>query len=684
MSIQLESLRTCAEKHASNDAHTLAAISMLFSLTDPAEEIAKLLVRGVKATIQPEVPQTVAPDNKIHCHYLLPKLNRNCKNRARKGSLVCSRHASKESEIIVAAPAPIVAAAPPSTAPIEPQLTVAPISVEQITTTAPATPIKVSIFTAEEEAKLAKMPEPFFTDNGITILDKFKRKEAAKPGCAYILKSGTRRGEQCGRRLVPNFRYCSIHRKCAPAESSSADITLPRCKWRRGAFWDKLVKQPKIPRLESASITLHEDDIPGDDDSVIDEAIAVPKFVPRECIYYDESNAYSSATRLELCGQPVSGPRGSYMCAEHKKHAKKFSPNLSLWNSVDSYATVMRQFPDINIIGGKYWFPRLNLFAHMSECGPVVVGKAWCAGVYCESLDGCGVSRDRNYRVDADLGRDDEESDLWGGFTFTDEEKEKKHLARFNAENDVCLGTETSATLIRRCHNNGLLYKVLPQNVVHQQYDLPKNIEAEDGFGMTSFEQMIEERPTLYIKYWRIWNGQIERARAFLNHQGKSLVDLNSELGIEKAIDWDKYEQDIGMRIGMFNVVVPPPTLDQVTAKNFNPFRYCKEWVEEHGTPSERERPHFPPMYLLYPFPESEMEDLWIQQHDAHEEEKLRLNKRLLHHYHQTGHSETAEAWMQWLKFGKHGGIFGLFPPGSRSDVPIQWRTRMPGGRSHT
>jgi len=726
MSIQLSSLQTAIKYCIPTDADLHLKIDAMFALSNAESIIAQMCALGLRAgallasistngQTAPTVTEPITIVNKTCCQYILPKLNRNCKLRAREGSLVCWRHRDKESEIaaITAAaveepetpiekptavvkkrPAPIEARAPlieEEKLEMEPEKVLekqpAPIA-------ARASPVEEEKLEIESEKPMPvvkKQPAPIaaraspveeekleYTQNRIIILEKFPRvKESTATGCIYSLKSNNRRGENCAKRVAPNSRYCNFHKRYAPAdEVSNEEIRLPRVKWTPGEFWNDLVEKRAISALPTKTIVFQEDDNPGDNDSIIDDAIAVPKFVTRECIFYDEASPFCSSTRLALCGAPVSA-RGSCVCNEHKKHAKKFTPNPSLWNSIDSYAMALQPFPDTNMISGNLWFPRLNLFAHATIGGPIVVGKAWCAGVYCETLEGCGVAKNMDYSLDAAAGRDEEESDLYGGYRFMDGDKEQRHLAKYCKDNDVCDGAEDSAVWIRRCHNNGLLYKVLPQSMVHKQYDLPNDLDQIEGYGMTSFEQMIKERPTLYIKYWNVWNRQIQRARDFMKYRGRSLIDLNAELGIEKAIDWDKYENELGWLAGMFNIIVPAPALEQVTAPNFNPFRYCKEWVAANCAQEDRTRPHFPPMYLLYPFPDDRMESEWLGQNKPRPERRIKANRKLIQHYHKSGRSETPEAWLQWLKFGAYDSVFDLFQPGARTDIPAEWVNRL-------
>jgi hypothetical protein len=152
---------------------------------------------------------------------------------------------------------------------------------------------------------------------------------------------------------------------------------------------------------------------------------------------------------------------------------------------------------------------------------------------------------------------------------------------------------------IKRCENNGLLYKVLPQEVVHYNYHIP-DPETIKGQGFTSYDQMRWQRPKLYIKYWNIWNGHIQRRKQFIQtHQkekdpNKWMRDHTSPLP-----DWDQLKKEHYNR-GWENVIIPPPTLEQLADTQFDPWEYCDQSVEAQ----DKHKPHFPPMYIDYPNPE--------------------------------------------------------------------------------
>ena len=154
---------------------------------------------------------------------------------------------------------------------------------------------------------------------------------------------------------------------------------------------------------------------------------------------------------------------------------------------------------------------------------------------------------------------------------------------------------------IKRCHNSGLLYKVLPQEILHKNYDIP-NIENIDGFGFTSFDQMRFDRPTLYIKYWNIWNKHIQARKEFIKkHDGYKKPNEWMKEHTCELPDWNELKEKYNFR-GYKNVIVPPPSLDDLKNVEFDPWEYCENWVKTNQ-PNLIQEPHFPPMFLDYPNP---------------------------------------------------------------------------------
>lgn len=156
---------------------------------------------------------------------------------------------------------------------------------------------------------------------------------------------------------------------------------------------------------------------------------------------------------------------------------------------------------------------------------------------------------------------------------------------------------------IRRCQNAGLLYKRLPLNTCHYKFSLPENVDLLEGDGFTSFEQMIRDRPTLYIKYWKVWNNHIAECKDWFKRNKKISTDIAEwfyETRCNKLPNWSALEKEWSTK-GLNNVVIPAPTLEQVKENTFDPFVYCEKWVASNKI--DKNLPHFPPMYVFYPLP---------------------------------------------------------------------------------
>jgi hypothetical protein len=396
-----------------------------------------------------------------------------------------------------------------------------------------------------------------------------------------------------------------VLKQSAPEEEKVLEQTAPE---------EEKVLEQSAPEEQVLSLTVgyQEYDLENDDDNIIDEQNALPKFRPKHCKYI-ENNI--------MCCEPVH--KHYHMCKDHVKFARKFKFNSGTCRYQDSFWFVKRPYLEgARLIAPNYhWFPHLQFYAHITENGPIVVGKAWSV-FYAETLETVCLDKEP-----------------------------------YKNDNDP-LEKETGNDLIRRCHNNGLLYKVLPQEVVHKQLTLPKNIDSIEGRGFTSFEQMIRERPSLYIKYWNVWLGHIRRAKQFLTLEGKSDESLMKQFNIFEPIDWKYYKDRLGPRIGIHHVEVPAPTLEDLKAPHFDAFKYCTEWVRKNS-PEHESKPHFPPMYLLYPFPTKECRQEFYEKYRTKVE--LIDRKQLYAHYNFRGKlRENPLTWLRWLKYGDHNGEFRL------------------------
>ena len=184
----------------------------------------------------------------------------------------------------------------------------------------------------------------------------------------------------------------------------------------------------------------------------------------------------------------LKGPRANNWCLEktmekrhfchtHKKHS---GPRVEGPCS-DTYRDIHLPYFRIHGYLGHYWYPRLNLGAIPTDEGMVVIGK---------------ILGNRWYK---ELDSDD----------------------------------------IRRCQNVGLLYRVVPQSLLHDTYNIPKiDLDAIDAEGYTSYEVMKRERPSLYDKYLRIWNNHIQDRRNFKEYwQKKEWIRKDCQ-----PPDWDEFD----------------------------------------------------------------------------------------------------------------------------------------------
>ena len=153
---------------------------------------------------------------------------------------------------------------------------------------------------------------------------------------------------------------------------------------------------------------------------------------------------------------------------------------------------------------------------------------------------------------------------------------------------------------IKRCENVGLLYKVLPQEILHYTYHIG-NIEKIEGVGFTSYEQIRASRPTLYLKYWKIWNEHIVKRREFITN-GEKITDKHKWYKEWRCQlpNWEEVKKEYMFK-GWYNVIVPPPTLEQIKDNNFDVFDYCEEWCRDNYVAKCQYEVGFPPMYIDHP-----------------------------------------------------------------------------------
>ena len=466
--------------------------------------------------------------------------------------------------------------------------------------------------------------------------------------CPAVKNKGKKNESVCGADLKGKDLTCGHHKKY--------ELTRQLVEARAAFTHTGLVElyEKKFKTYSGQTRGLMEEDIKGDLDEVIDEENAAPRFRPSTCLAVLNSGSF--------CGNPVTvdkkGRRVTF-CEPHRGSLKLVPHNSGVSNTKDPYCEVMRPYlePMEGVcVPNFHSFSRLKLFAHATKKGPVVIGKSWCDGFFAETLKTCKVSRNLNY------SKDEEGERIGAG--ENDEQREKMQRAHnglyLNSHDPI--EPEGEGDLIRRCHNNGLLYKILPQSIVHKQWTISPDLDPLPGRGFTSFEQMIVERPALYIKYWNVWLGHIRRAKDFTRYMSCSVETLRRILNSDEPVDWQKYCTEVGPKIGLYHVEVPAPTLPEVEKPDFNPFKYCRDWVLQNA-PDKIDEPWFPPMYLLYPFPLEYCEDSAYVSIRPYIEDIKKEKRNLYLHYNMNGKIRgTTSSWMQWLKYGDHeGDIYTLY-----------------------
>ena len=313
------------------------------------------------------------------------------------------------------------------------------------------------------------------------------------------------------------------------------------------------------------------------------------------------------------------------------KHNTQLARNNLEVDDPGSY--YLRPFP-VKTRGGYFHFKRLGLFAHLTRRGFIVVGKLW-HDIYAETLTGCDVQRDADYGSHINPRK----------LTF-----DNNRMA--------------TQDLIGLCQSNGLLYKVVPQEYLQYPYDIT-NLEELPGEGFTSFEQLSREAPDLYVHYWKVWNQHISRVKKWLMKRGQTPLAIYRETGVRAWINWEEVNATASL-YGANHVIIPPPPLHQVRAPGFDPFAYCRQWVQQH-CPQQLSAPHFPPMYLIYPPAPSEA---WKTTFAVDLKDIVKVNRSLVESYHYF--MDNPLAMMQWIKFG-NPNLFTL----SRSDVPPRLHERL-------
>ena len=261
-----------------------------------------------------------------------------------------------------------------------------------------------------------------------------------------------------------------------------------------------------------------------------------------EVYSYDRECQYWIKNQNYFCCEPVA--KGSkQFCKEHLRYTGKIEFKDMLFHTQPLYE-IMPSYCRILGFSGQYYYPRLLLAAKPTSEGIVVIGRLLA----------------RQWIV-----------------PLTERE-------------------------IKRCHNNGLLYKILSHEIIHYHYHIP-DIERIEGTGFISYDQIRFERPKLYIKYWNIWNNQIKARKEYITKWSKCKGNTHkwTKEHFNPLPDWEKVKKEFKIR-GLDNLIIPTPTIEQVSDKEWNPWVYCADWVRKNQ-PKDIEKPHFPPYYLDYPDP---------------------------------------------------------------------------------
>ncbi len=492
--------------------------------------------------------------------------------------------------------------------------------------------------------------------NKCVLKEQYPKVPILPDACAIRIKTG----KLCGKPSKTNNYRCGLHKDRDVDASYLPATYIPKHVWIKGEFWSKLVDSYDWNALASEIKTpsLYESETLGDNDDVIDEKAALPQARPHRCRY--GNTEHCTPWEIISCHEKVEF--GHYYCKKHKVSEKSFihgclDPDDNLW-------WPGRMIPDRSC--HMWHFRRLHIFAWLTSRGFIAVGKLWY-GTFAEQLTLCNLSRYKSYNLLP--SNSSVKVDEYGGHDFIDAEEKDKFSRRYKYDNNMH-ENEDETTYIKRCHNNGLLYKIVPQKYLLYQYDL-SDLDTLPGKGFVSFEQMIRDRPKLYIKYWNVWNGQIQRAQQFIICKGHSIVELHKKFGLLSPPFWKRFHEDAFM-FGLFNVIIPAPSLEQVKNIEFNPFKYCENWVATN-CPHNFESPYFPPMYIIYPFPDKEYEKMQKRRFESSIKKIALFNRKLVQHYHDTIKTETPYTWLQWLKYGNGDNLLSS----SSLEVPLRLRDRI-------
>jgi len=415
--------------------------------------------------------------------------------------------------------------------------------------------------------------------------------------CPHVFRTGQLRDQACKRRVREGEEFCARHRKRSkpnpsepsePSSDTSETVSVTSSTSRSLPVVPDLLTEPE---LEPEPITEHESGVEpvsvvpeSDSETEVDELVAPEnqtQFRPAYSAAYQHRIADPTVPRIQGLSEEGSDDDSvldtsdlteiyaanrswgcqywikdyhffclettvinDQFCAKHKRYAGKVPYKLGPHNY--PMLEIDPVFHKIHNLTGQFWYPRLLLTAKPTSEGIIVIGRL--------------------------LGQ------RW-----------IQALTRRE---------------IKRCHNNGLLYKVLPQEVVHYNYHIP-DLDSLPGEGYTSFDQLRFDRPRLYVKYWKIWNRHIsDRKQFFQKYKSQRNANDWRKEHTCPLPDWTLFEQEYAIR-GLRNVIVPPPTVEQSRDPAFDPWAYCEAFYEASAQVGQDgpEPVIFPPYYLDYPDP---------------------------------------------------------------------------------
>lgn len=294
----------------------------------------------------------------------------------------------------------------------------------------------------------------------------------------------------------------------------------------------------------------------------------------------------------------TKGPKAHMFCMEKTIVNKQFCPRHKKYigtkerveePSSDTYQDIHVPWCRKHAFLGHYWFPRLLLGATHTSEGPVVIGR---------------VMGNRWYK-------------------------------------------ELSQREIERCHNVGLLYKVVPQELLHHTYDVPHiNLDELDTEGFLSYDQIRRERPSLYLKYWKIWNLHIQDRKDFYKKWKKNTKERWNKVNKYSPVpDWDKFCHHYSFR-GLENKIVPSPTIDMIRHSDFNPWVYMDSFREKFDDIL------IPPYFIDYPIPEQYRQRPFPASQKKIDQKDLESNPSRVRHIRKW----PAQAFISYLEKGHEWG----------------------------